>query len=291
MDSIDTTIKAVLRKRPVLKDVLTSFSGLLHARQEAGASLELPFCLFFSREMAQSGTPILQDAPLEGLANALSAACDQLLPLLAAQQKLAPYASLLAQFYQEEDGGLPLLQGNVEKAVKIAEHIGLPSEVMLFSAEFIVASVLRALRLSVPGNPWDGVWHHGYCPVCGAYPSLAYLERPSLDAGQNPYILGGGGQRRLHCSLCGADWQFRRRVCPFCGEEGDSALGILKPKDEAAERLDYCNTCRTYHPTIDLREMIYTPDMDTMALGLLHLDLIAAERELTPLRPAFWNSF
>ena len=46
------------------------------------------------------------------------------------------------------------------------------------------------------------------CPFCGEKPVAAVL-RPE----------GDGGKRFLLCSLCFTEWEFRRLLCPNCGEE------------------------------------------------------------------------
>ena len=34
-----------------------------------------------------------------------------------------------------------------------------------------------------------------------------------------------------------------------------------------------------------------TPDLDVLALGMLHMDMVAAQKGLQPIHPAFWNTF
>lgn len=57
------------------------------------------------------------------------------------------------------------------------------------------------------------------------------------------------------------------------------------------ERLDWCTKCKGYCPTVDLRERDTVPDPDALALGMLHLDMVASRKKLHPLRPSFWNTF
>ncbi|HEV7517746.1 MAG TPA: formate dehydrogenase accessory protein FdhE, partial [Thermoanaerobaculia bacterium] len=46
------------------------------------------------------------------------------------------------------------------------------------------------------------------CPLCSGRPQVGVL-RP----------LGDGAKRSLVCSLCATEWEYRRIVCPACGEE------------------------------------------------------------------------
>ena len=187
---------------------------------------------------------------------------------------------------------------SAENVGKIAEHLDMPVQVLLFAFSFMLGPVLRALvELSPHGNgkeaPWnvEGAWRQGYCPVCGSGPSIAYLDRPVFDE-KNAFLAGGGGKKHLHCSLCGTDWTFRRGACPFCGEEGAGVMEILKEAGNAlGERLDWCTRCKTYCPAVDLRERDTTPDLDALALGMLHMDMVAAKKGLQPIHPAFWNTF
>ena len=48
---------------------------------------------------------------------------------------------------------------------------------------------------------------------------------------------------------------------------------------------------QSYCPTVDLRESGEVPDMDAMALGMMHLDMVAARKGLSPLKASFWNLF
>jgi len=69
-------------------------------------------------------------------------------------------------------------------------------------------------------------------------------------------------------------------------------MEILKEAGNAlGERLDWCTRCKTYCPAVDLRERDTTPDLDVLALGMLHMDMVAAQKGLQPIHPAFWNTF
>ena len=156
---------------------------------------------------------------------------------------------------------------------------------------------MRALALQAqPAKgeaPWNGaaVWTQGYCPVCGSLPVIATLDKRVFDE-KNAFLAGGGGKKRLHCGLCATSWTFRRSTCPSCGRQGNEVMEILRESEGAnGERLDWCVHCKTYCPTVDLREREAVPDMDAMALGMLHLDMVASRRGLQPLRPSFWNMF
>jgi FdhE protein len=79
------------------------------------------------------------------------------------------------------------------------------------------------------------------CPFCKRKPALGVL-RP----------LGDGGQRSLVCSLCLAEWEFRRIVCPACGEEDHKKLPVYSAEELKHVRVDACESCRSYIKVVDM---------------------------------------
>lgn len=79
------------------------------------------------------------------------------------------------------------------------------------------------------------------CPVCGSRPLLGIL-RPE----------GDGGKRFLLCSFCSQEWEFRRILCPTCGEEAEDKLPVYVAEDTPHVRVEACDTCKFYLRTIDL---------------------------------------
>lgn len=79
------------------------------------------------------------------------------------------------------------------------------------------------------------------CPFCNARPVAGILRGE-----------GEGGKRSLLCSLCSTEWQYRRVLCPGCGEENKDKLPIYTASEFPAARVDACDTCHTYIKSIDL---------------------------------------
>lgn len=103
------------------------------------------------------------------------------------------------------------------------------------------------------------------CPVCRARPQAAVL-RPE----------GDGGKRFLLCSLCLTEWEFRRILCPTCGEENYQNLPRYSAEDIAAVRVEACDTCHYYLKSIDLTvDGLAVPLVDEVAT--VPLDLWAQE--------------
>ena len=105
------------------------------------------------------------------------------------------------------------------------------------------------------------------CPNCGARPQLAVL-RPE----------GDGGKRILLCSLCQSEWEFRRVLCPACGEVDHQKLPRYTPEANPAVRVEACDTCKSYLKSVDLTvDGLAVPVVDEIATA--PLDLWAAERD------------
>ncbi len=103
------------------------------------------------------------------------------------------------------------------------------------------------------------------CPLCHGSPQLGVL-RPQ----------GDGGKRSLICSLCATEWDYRRIVCPSCGEENVDKLPVYVAEELAHVRVEACDTCRHYIMTIDLtKDGRAVPVVDELAA--IPLSLWAAE--------------
>ena len=103
------------------------------------------------------------------------------------------------------------------------------------------------------------------CPLCGSKPHVAVL-RPE----------GDGAKRSLLCALCATEWNYRRIVCPACGEEDVHKLAVYTAEEFKHVRVDACETCRTYIKTVDLtKDGHAVPGVDELAT--IPLNLWAAE--------------
>ncbi len=93
------------------------------------------------------------------------------------------------------------------------------------------------------------------CPFCAEKPVAAVL-RPE----------GDGGKRFLLCSLCFTEWEFRRLLCPNCGEEDKDKLPIYTAAEMPHVRVEACDTCRVYLKAIDLtKNGLAVPEVDELA--------------------------
>jgi len=103
------------------------------------------------------------------------------------------------------------------------------------------------------------------CPICNSAPLLGVL-RPE----------GDGGRRCLVCSFCLQEWNFRRILCPTCGEEAENKLPVYVAEQLPHIRVEACDTCKSYLRTIDLtKDGHAVPVVDDLAA--IPLTLWAAE--------------
>jgi FdhE protein len=110
------------------------------------------------------------------------------------------------------------------------------------------------------------VWQRGYCPVCGAWPSLVEMR-------------GIERERRLRCGCCAADWQLPVLRCAFCGELDHHLLGSLLPEgDEQRRRIDTCESCRGYLKIVMTLGSLPPRMLALQDLATVPLDFVAQER-------------
>lgn len=145
-----------------------------------------------------------------------------------------------------------------------AAEVHLDPEVLLFLAKTALLPSLDLLRQEVQPHLEPDSWEHGYCPLCGSEPSMAYLA--------------GSGRRFLHCGLCGSEWLFPRIRCPFCDNTDHETLGLFQVEGEEGFRVDLCRKCRRYLKCVDTRKRQKVGPLLLEDLATLHLDVLAKEQ-------------
>ena len=104
------------------------------------------------------------------------------------------------------------------------------------------------------------------CPACGNRPQISALREYS-----------NGAKRSLICFLCGTEWEFRRVLCPNCGEQHKDKLPVYTADEFQHVRIEACDNCKSYIKCIDLtKDGHAVPQVDDLAT--LALDLWAEEQ-------------
>ena len=107
------------------------------------------------------------------------------------------------------------------------------------------------------------------CPLCSGKPQVGVLRQE-----------GDGAKRSLICVLCAHEWEYRRLICPDCGEEDVHKLAIYFAEGITHVRVDACDTCRRYTKTVDLtKDGHAVPVVDELAT--MPLNLWASEHGYT----------
>jgi FdhE protein len=111
------------------------------------------------------------------------------------------------------------------------------------------------------------------CPFCNRKPAFAVLRQQ-----------GDGARRNLLCGFCLCEWEFRRVVCPACGEENQAKLPVYTAEQFPHVRVECCDTCNVYIKSTDLTKSgLADPLVDELAS--VPLDLWAQEHDYAKLRP------
>jgi FdhE protein len=99
------------------------------------------------------------------------------------------------------------------------------------------------------------------CPFCGEKPQVGVLRGE-----------GDGAKRSLICSLCSTEWDFRRLLCPNCGEEAPEKLPVYTAEEVGYVRIEACDSCHTYIKAVDLsRNGLAVPVVDELATVSLNI--------------------
>lgn len=116
------------------------------------------------------------------------------------------------------------------------------------------------------------------CPLCGGRPLFGVLR-----------VEGDGGKRCLACSFCSHEWEFRRILCPTCGEEDEKKLPVYVAEQFPQIRMEACETCKFFVRTIDLtKDGHAVPAVDDLAA--IPLTLWAHEHGYNRLQPNLLGS-
>jgi FdhE protein len=135
---------------------------------------------------------------------------------------------------------LPFLEAAVcldeRRLAALGRADGVDSAALVALMQLATMPLLQACGRSLaPQVPVD--WSYGYCPVCGAWPTLAEVR-------------GLERNHRWRCGWCGSDWGLALLRCPYCGEGRHQQLGSLTAGDDNATcTVDTCQTCQGYIKT------------------------------------------
>jgi formate dehydrogenase accessory protein FdhE len=206
------------------------------------------------------------------------------LPSLAPERLLSHFVSLLRVIEQAGPSALAAAARdisllNTDSKLSLLESYwdvgGINNQLIGAFAQFIPRAfeqpVAELIAAFTPVGPVISTQHR--CPLCGGHPFLGVLR-----------VEGDSGKRRMMCSFCLQEWDFRRIYCPACGEEEEKKLPVYVAEQFPHIRVEACETCKIYVRTIDL-----TKDGNAVSvvddLAAIPLSLWAHERGYTRLHP------
>ena len=293
---VGSTLESIKKRVPAYGELADLFGPLFLAKGRVrdsllAKSLEVP-AVDAARLVA--GVPLLVDEDLSSWVEAMKTSRDELLPKLIEVLRLdADAAKALHDYLADSANLVGLAQARIEGNWKHFENTSVQLGIeqtssLLYISETVFGPVLCAMVDGMGKSLSSLSWDQGYCPVCGSSPSITYLsprEVSDLD-----HLVGGGGKKFLHCSLCGHDWRFKRNACVACGNDENESREVFYVDDVKHERIEACHKCGKYCLNVDMRECEPHPHLDVVQMGLIHLDIFARKHELVPVTPTLWNS-
>jgi FdhE protein len=158
---------------------------------------------------------------------------------------------------------------------EMAERCGTSIDAFALLAQVAAMPALRAAARALP-DAGARASQRGYCPVCGAWPSLAEIR-------------GIERERRLRCGACGADWALPLLHCAFCDELDHEKLGSLHAEgEEHLRRVETCESCHGYLKTVTTFDALSMRALLLVDIATIPLDLVAQHRGYArPARPGW----
>lgn len=239
-----------------------------------------PWLEVLGRALRETGNPIWQSsvpaavAPRDGAAPLLaravirvdSGATRRWIHELFAAAAGAGYAMAqrIASEGAERGEALAILESAISLDASRFENLIGNSSAQGFRA---LAEIAALPLLQACGERWAAAvpvsWHHGYCPVCGAWAALAEAR-------------GVERSRRLRCVRCGSDWPAEESLCVFCGNRDPERLGVLVEDAGAGRRqVEACAACGNYMKTVATLESSPRHEVILDDLASVDLDLAA----------------
>jgi FdhE protein len=268
VDLVVKRLREIGQESPDLQEAVLVYEAILPLLRDADLHVA-QICMTpeEARRKMEEGRPLLYGLELEIELQEVRALMFQLARSLERSIRTSNACHIRMALEQDRlDVGRLLLRITAceSDGVESAEQsLGLDPGLLRTLAESALKPAFRAWRqqltLMAEGTPWN----RGTCYVCGARPTFGELRENNLV-------------RHLRCGRCGADWQFRRLQCLYCGNEDHRTLGFLYTEGRLEKnRVEVCEKCRgylkvitTFSPT--LPELLPVEDLST-----LHLDYVA----------------
>jgi FdhE protein len=284
-ERIRNAIEKMREEIPQLSNLLDALGELI-AEQEA-LKAELPPVENLPKEIDEvlfsQGVHVLVNNAFSIPLNSLKKSAGRLIPvMMRGFPKISEQLSAIATGIETSG---PNSFGNVhvdftptdERISELAASLNVDPEIMRFTLTHFMKPYAAKNAEAFAELIRESKWLKGYCPICGSWPELGFLEGPE-------------GRRWLRCSFCSHEWTFSRTECPFCESGDPDELEIFYSEDRSFERAELCHGCKKYLVSVDLRERQGIV-RDVAALGMVYLDILAQEKGFSPGAASYWNIF
>jgi FdhE protein len=286
---IDQMARAILGRHPALEGLVIPFASLFKAKGILAEELKQgPYRIPLPAAIpALAGIDFgLYRQPVERAAQFMLDALISTFPALSQQ------ASHISETIKTNRIDVVLLAGiyletGSQGLAPTSEAAEVSPDCLDLAVRLALSAVLEALVRPADLEADTSSQEKGLCPVCGFPPSVSFLDR--VPDSPSEFLVGGGGQKYLHCSLCSHDWLTLRHRCPVCGTDDPENRFYYQVDADTGERVDVCRNCKTYLPCIDLRKTGPVHHLDLAAVGMVHLDIMAQGKGFAPVTRTPWN--
>ena len=163
--------------------------------------------------------------------------------------------------------GLRREQGSLRA---VATHAGLGHELLWLVVDLTVSPYANRLLRAIfgglaPDSPLRAAldeWTHGYCPLCGSWPTLVESVQ---------------GDRRLRCSCCACAWELPTGACLYCGNASDTFRTVSPDASHPDRSVELCGGCQGYSKTLQVAASAQFPLVAIADLGSMDLDMAAMQ--------------
>ena len=282
--NIESIIDLACEQNPHSSAILKAFGPIIIKQRQLAAlpSSRSLDCSLIDREKLKAGVPVarqinlfLPEDSLKEIALSIAAGVKEGMP------QLAESIDLISNLIQKEKiNPADYFEAPEEGENSPTDSWAKDLQVSPSNASFLMSLVSRVIlerrNKEITAALGELEWEKGYCPICGTFPSIAFIEEQ-------------GGKRFLHCSSCGHYWRFTRVLCPYCENEAPEGMDYFYVENKTQESAFICDKCKKYLVTLYRAGSLFARDMDVSAISLIHLDMIMQEKGYEPMAGCAWN--
>ncbi|MCK9229616.1 MAG: formate dehydrogenase accessory protein FdhE [Syntrophales bacterium] len=284
--AIDAVVDHAIEQNPHSSSLLEAFRPVIRQQRFLVESLPLPKLDYstIDKDRMKSGVPVTRQINLLSTDDPVKEATLCIAP--AVSQGFPSLTEGIETFTYLVEGGVidpaDYFRTNTNDTTNSAaaaweqEH-ALDQELSLFLMNLVSRIILEKRAGEIEADMDRLPWEKGYCPICGAFPSIALIEEE-------------GGRRFLHCSSCGHDWSFTRVACPYCEHRTPQGMHYFFIEGAPQESAFICERCNKYLVTLHRVGNILDRDMEVSAISLAHLDILMRRKGYEPMSCCPWNT-